>query len=157
MLDWHHYADAWKLRGEKGRHLSSLLLSHLPNWFKQAYNPPSVGVARRQALICAHVPAREQGGASEFGFDCCCRQGVGDYLCTYAKCSYLTGSIRATLSWRQLKGLLFFCISQRLINVPIVARYENRTHRRKAEHQAQTRRLPFANVSLTANILWLRL
>lgn len=29
--DWHHYSDAWKLRGEKGRHLYSLLISHLPN------------------------------------------------------------------------------------------------------------------------------
>lgn len=29
--DWHHYCDAWKLVGEKGRHLYSLLISHLPN------------------------------------------------------------------------------------------------------------------------------
>lgn len=31
VYDWHHYSDAWKLRGEKGRHLYSLLISHLPN------------------------------------------------------------------------------------------------------------------------------
>lgn len=37
------------------------------------------------------------------------------------KFSYLKGSIRVTLSWWELKGLLFFffCISQRLMNIPV--------------------------------------
>lgn len=40
------------------------------------------------------------------------------------KFSYLKGSIRVTLSWWQLKGLLFFCVSKRLMNIPMLASYE---------------------------------
>lgn len=42
------------------------------------------------------------------------------------KFSYLKGSIRVTLSWWQLKGLLFFCVYQRLMNIPVPVRYETR-------------------------------
>ena len=35
------------------------------------------------------------------------------------KFSYLKGSIRVTLSQWQLKGLLFFCLFQRLMNIPM--------------------------------------
>lgn len=40
------------------------------------------------------------------------------------KFSYLKGSIRVALSWWQLKGLLFFCVSQRLMNIPMPLSYE---------------------------------